>query len=87
MLMMAKRINFKQVGGIMSIGGQCKVEKRLDLKLQDLGDLQQLIAEHNSNNVNYFFYITSLGEKLKFVRLSKGLWINEDYNITIRAPV
>lgn len=71
----------------MSIGQDCKVEKRLDLRIQDLGDLQQLIAEHNSNNANYFFYITSLGEELKLVRVRKGLWSNESYNITIRVPV
>ncbi len=65
----------------------CKVEKRLDLRIQDLGYLQELLIEQNSNNANYFFYITSLGEELKLVRVRKGLWINEDYNITIRVPV
>lgn len=69
------------------IDQDCKVSKRLDLKIQDLGALQEILAKHNSSNANKCCYITSLGEELKFVRVRKGLWINEDYNITIRVPV
>lgn len=69
------------------IDQHCQVGKRLDLKINDLGDLEKLLTEHNSSNSNYFFYTTSLGEELKFVRVRKGLWINETYNITIRVPV
>ncbi len=65
----------------MSIGQPCKVEKRLDLRIQDLGDLQQLLLQQDATKSNYFFYTTSLGEELKFVRVRKGLWINETYNI------
>lgn len=71
----------------MSIDPQCKVSKRLDLRIQDLGDLQQLLTEQDLSRANHFLYITSLGEELKFVRVRKGLWINETYNITIRVPI
>lgn len=71
----------------MSIDQQCKVSKRLDLRIQDLGDLQQLLSKQNVSSANHFRYTTTLGEEMKFVRFSRGLWINEDYNITIRVPV
>ncbi len=65
----------------------CKISKRLDLRLQDLSDLAELLAEFDSSTANLFCYFTSLGEELKFVRVRRGLWINENHNITIRTPV
>jgi len=62
------------------------VSKRLDLKIQDLGNLKKLLTEQDSSAANFFCYVTSLGEELKFVRVRKGLWINENYSITIRVP-
>lgn len=71
----------------MSEDPQCKVSNRLDLNLSDLGNLQKLIAEKNLSTGNVAKYVTSWGEKLKFVRVDTGLWLNENYNITIRVPV
>jgi len=71
----------------MSEDQQCKVNKRLDLKIQDLGALEKSITEQDSIAATVFCYVTSLGEELKFVRVHKGLWMNENYNITIRVPV
>lgn len=68
------------------INQHCKVDKRLDLQIQDLGYLQELLTEQDSSSTNCFF-TTSLSETLKFVRVDKGLWLNEDYNITIRVPI
>ena len=71
----------------MSEDKHCKVNKRLNLKIQDLSDLAELLAEFDSSAANHFCYYTSLSEELKFVRVRKGLWINENYNITIRTPI
>jgi hypothetical protein len=65
----------------------CKVNKGLALKIQDLSDLAELLAEQDTSAANVFFYYTSLSEELKFVRARKGLWINENHNITIRTPI
>lgn len=70
----------------MSEDQPCKVHKRLDLKIQDLGYLEQLLSEQDATKSNNFCFFTSLGEELKFVRVRKGLWVN-DYNITIKVPV
>lgn len=71
----------------MSEDPQCKLVKRLDLRIQDLGYLEQLLTEQDATKCNNFHFFTSLGEELKFTRVRKGLWINEDYNITIRTPI
>ncbi len=65
----------------------CKVNKGLALRIQDLSDLAELLAEQDSSAANVFFYYTSLGEELKFERVRRGLWINETHNLTIRTPV
>ena len=65
----------------------CKVDKQLALNIQDLSDLAELLAEQDSSAANLFFYYTSLGEELKFVRARRGLWINEDHNFIIRTPI
>lgn len=49
------------------INSHCKIDKRLDLRIEDLGALEQLLAQQNSSNANKFCYTTSLGEELKFV--------------------
>jgi hypothetical protein len=68
------------------INQQCQVNGRLDLRIEDLGYLQELLNEQDSSSASCFFN-TSLSETLKFVRVDGGLWFNEDYNITIRVPV
>lgn len=70
----------------MSEDQQCKVSKRLDLKIEDLSALEKLLKEQDLSSANYFCYITSLGEQLKFVCVDVGLWLNEDYNITLEVP-
>jgi len=65
----------------------CKVDKRLDFQIQDLGYLQELLTEQDLSSADHFLYTTSLGETLKFVRVGKSLWLNEEYNITIRVPI
>jgi len=69
------------------INQHCKVDKRLDLRIQDLGYLQELLTEQDLSSADYFLYTTSLSETLKFVRVGKSLWLNEEYNITIRVPI
>ncbi len=71
----------------MSEDQYCQVSKRLDLRLQDLSDLAELLAEFDASATHSFCFYTSLREELKFVRVRRGLWINEDHNITIRTPV
>ncbi len=46
------------------IDQQCQVNGRLDLKIQDLGYLQELLTEQDSSSTNCFF-TTSLSETLK----------------------
>lgn len=68
------------------INQQCKVSKRLDLNIQDWGYLQQLLAEQNGGSQDRFHYTTVLGEKLKFICICKGHWLNDEYNIALRVP-
>lgn len=68
------------------INPHCKIDRRLDLRVEDLGALEKLLIEQNSNNANKFCYVTSLGEELKFVCVEVGLWLNEEYNITLEVP-
>lgn len=65
----------------------CEVSKGLDLRLQDLSDLVELLAQWDSSAANIFCFYTSLHEELKFVRVRRGLWMNESHNIKIRTPV
>ena len=65
----------------------CKVSKGLDLRLQDLSDLAELLAEFDASTTNSFCFYTSLHEELEFKRVRRGLWMNESHNIKIRTPV
>ncbi|KJH69798.1 hypothetical protein [Aliterella atlantica] len=70
----------------MSDDQPCRLSKRLDLKIQDLRHLEELLIHQDEGSQDRFYYTTTLGEKLKFIRICKSHWLNDEYNIALVIP-